>query len=357
MELSTTLTELTDRDWTPTADGPPLRVAVVGLGEFARERAIPAITESRSCELTLVVSGTEAKRAELSAARDVAAISYSAYHDGAGADSYDAVYVATPNGRHLPMATTAARLGKHVLCEKPLEKNPDRAGRLVDACADAGVTLMTAYRMQCHPTIRRLRTGIEDGLLGDPVFVHGNYSFSAVRDHRMAGHWRYDRALSGGGALMDIGVYPLNTTRYLLDAEPTAVTASTYTGHEIFADVDEHVSVQATFPDGLHGSFSASFNAQGDSSLQIVGTDGMVRLGWAFAANTDRELTVAVGHSEADISIPRVNEIIEQFERFAHCIHTGTTPDPDGRDGLRDVQIMDAVYRAADDGVRVSLGE
>ena len=143
MDLAPTLDSLAERDW---QDGPveePVRFAVVGLGSFARRVALPALAAADFCETTVLASGSPEKAAAWGTEFDARGLGYDAFHDGAAADAYDVVYVVTPNARHLPFAETAATLGKDVVCEKPLEATPRRARRLVDACATAGVTLMT----------------------------------------------------------------------------------------------------------------------------------------------------------------------------------------------------------------------
>jgi len=145
------------RDWQSATGTDRLRFAVVGLGCFAVEWALPAIERADTRVASVVVSVSDATAArvgrEFGTARQ---LSYEEFHDGVARDVYDAVYVCTPNARHLPVAETAAGLGKHILCKKPLERSFERAERIREVCQEAGVTLMTAYRMQFDPAIRPL---------------------------------------------------------------------------------------------------------------------------------------------------------------------------------------------------------
>jgi len=157
------------------------------------------------------------------------------FRAGAVVDEYDAVYVATPNATHLEYVAAAAEQGKAVLCEKPLEATLDRSRRLVAACRDAGVPLMAGYRMQTDPAVRRLRDLLEAGVAGDVIHVHATMSQTMLgelgSDHDQ---WRLDSELSGGCALMDLGVYPLNTIRFVLGADPRVrVSGRTRTNHEV----------------------------------------------------------------------------------------------------------------------------
>lgn len=356
MDLDALLSGVTTRDWQDGEPDATLRLAVVGLGAFARQRALPAIAAADSCTVTVLVSRSSEKAAawadEFGATRG---LTVEAYDDGVAADDYDAVYVATPNARHRPVVETAARLGKAVLCEKPLEATAERAERLVAACEAAGVPLMTAYRMQLHPALRRMRSLVREGFVGDPVFVHGNFSTHSIHGDRSPEDWRYDRAIAGSGALGDIGVYPLNATRFVVEADPVDVAAVTRSPDAAFADVDEHVSVQATFPGALTATFTASFDAQGDSRLEVVGTDGAMVLEWAYAIGARRHLTLVRGHTEASVTVPPVDEVREEFDYFADRVLSGGEIEPDGRDGLRDVRVVEAALTAATDGGRVPI--
>ncbi|MDR5672113.1 D-xylose 1-dehydrogenase Gfo6 [Halalkaliarchaeum sp. AArc-GB] len=340
------------RDWDTTPDG-IVRMAVVGLGNYARTVSLPAIAESEYCVPTVVVSGTETSRIETAREYDAVGLTYEQYADGEAEDEYDAVYVATPNRLHLPHVETAAEHGKSVICEKPLEATANRARKAVAVCEEAEVTLMTAYRMQADPVVRRLREFVRQGGLGDPVRLFGNFSFDVLGGSNGPDQWRLDDHLAGGGALMDVGVYPLNTSRFLLEADPVAVWGTTRTSGP-FGDVDEHVDFGVEFPEAI-GNFSASFSGHSNAELSIHGTEGRVTLRNAFGVNADRQLTVETTEGTLDLEGFGRDETVEEFDYFAHCLLTGEEPEPDGHDGLVDVETAMAVYRAATEGRRVEL--
>ena len=352
MELQTFLDGFEHRDWDTDPDG-EVRMAVVGLGNYARHVSVPAIEVSDYCTFAVGVSGTPETRREVETEHGVRTIDYEAYAEGAATDAYDAVYIATPNRRHLPHAETAAGHGKAVICEKPLEATAERAERLVEACEDAGVTLMTAYRMQADPVVRRLGAAIRAGELGTVTRAFGNFTFDVLAGSRGPDQWRLDSHLAGGGALMDLGVYPLNTTRFLLDADPVAVRGETRRS-EPFDDVDEHVDFSVTFPDCV-GNFAASFSGHADTRLRLHGTRGIVELTEAFGVGGERRLAVETGDGRAVFEGFGRDETREEFDYFAHCLLTGHSPEPDGQDGLTDVETMMAVYESARSGERVSL--
>jgi xylose dehydrogenase (NAD/NADP) len=160
--------------------------------------------------------------------------------------------------------------------------------------------------------------------------------------------WRLDPDLSGGATVMDIGLYPINTTRFLLDADPVSVQARTTQDHDAFADVgDEHVSFTLEFPDGVHAACTASQNAFQSSHLRVTGTEGEVVLDPVFFDRQDRGFRLSVGDEQYTVDFEQVDQMTEEFDYFAHCLLTGTDPHPDAEHGFVDMLVMDAIYDAA----------
>jgi predicted dehydrogenase len=354
MDLDGYFESFTRRDWQTIEEG-RVRIAVVGLGGFASERALPAVDDARFCEATVLVSSSSGKAGDLAAAFGVnRVLDYEEFSNGAGSDDYDAVYVATPPAFHEEYVNAAVEFGKHVLCEKPLAAELDAAERMVEACADAGVVFMTAYRLRTEPAVRRMRELIADGAIGEPVQVHGGFS-SRLLDEANADSWRLDPKVAGGGALMDLGVYPLNTTRFLLDADPVAVWADTTASGPPFDRVDEHAAIQLSFSNGATASCTASFDAHPDSRLQVLGTDGQVLITAPFSGDVSQEVVVERGETHTRYAGPPVDEVREEFDYFAHCILADTTCETAGEDGLTDLRIIEAAYESTDTGERIEL--
>lgn len=361
------LAALARRDWETDVTG-TVSYAVVGLGGYARGVSLPAIRDGDYGEVSVVVSGDDEKATETAAEYDAVGLDYEAYADGEASDSYDAVYIATPNRLHLPHVETAARHGAHVVCEKPLEATPERAREAVAVCRDAGVRLMTAYRMQTDPVVRWLRRVIQRGELGGIQTLSGDFVFPVTKG-RDSDQWRLDPELAGGGALFDVGVYPLNTARFLLDADPVAVDATggrkpVDTGgdrepadaDDPFAGVDEHTHFRAIFPDAV-GNFTASFSGYGSSTFEVVGERGRVRIDNAFRPGGDRRVTVDTADGRAGIEGAGRDETREEFDYFAHALLADAPIEPDGADGVADLDAMAAIYESADRGERVELAD
>ncbi|WP_276274015.1 D-xylose 1-dehydrogenase Gfo6 [Haloarcula litorea] len=353
MDVSDIVDDATARDWeTVDPEGTePVRFAVIGLGWFTKGRALPALAESDRCEPSVLVSSSEEKAQRLAAETDGAehGITYDQFHDGRAADAYDAVYIVTPNALHLEYVETAADLGKDVLCEKPMERDSDRAAELRDTARAGGVDLMIAYRMHTEPAVRRARALIEDGYVGEPMAVTGDMSQRLLdRIDPDPDQWRLDEELAGGGALFDIGIYPLNTARFLLDADPVAVTGNVSSTHDAFDEVDETVAFSVEFPDEVYAQCYASHNARQSSGITVTGTEGQVRVEPAFFQDQGRELHVSRGDGRASIEIETVDQMREEFDYFADRVRGDADILPDGDHGLVDMRAMEAVYEAAE---------
>ena len=346
------------RDWQTTTDG-TVRYALVGLGWWTTDVALPAIADSELGETTVLVSGSAEKARRVASERGVEyGISYDGFHDGDHAEAYDAVYVGTPNATHLDFVETAADLGKAVICEKPMEATVERAERMVAACDEASVPLMVAYRMQTDPAVRRARELIEDGFLGEPVSVYGNNSQPLLEMIPNEDQWRLDADLTGYGAsVVDLGIYSINTTRFLLRREPVAVQARMSSIAEPFADVpDERASFLLALEDDVHMVSTTSQNAHYDARLQLTGTEGQIELRPAFHG----ECSLHLARDDRSASIDNdgfgaEREMREEFDYFSDRVLTGCDIYPDGEHGLTDMRVIEAIHRAAerDESVRL----
>ncbi len=353
MDLKVLLTEATERDWETEEPEPRLRLAVVGLGNFGRKVALPGLEAADYASPAVIVSGSAEKAESVAEEYDAVGITYEEYHDGVAADTYDAVYVATPNATHRAFVRTAADHGKHVICEKPLEATRDRAAELVEVTEDASVRLMTAYRMQTTPIVRRASELVSRGAIGQPVRVESSFNTKPLRG-ASPDQWRLDDDLAGGGALPDIGIYPLNTARFVLDADPRTVSGYTASPDAPFEHVDEHVAFTLGFEEGIAATGHASFNAEPESRFRVVGTEGVIDIEPIFHVQATRTLTLRRG--EEDVSVTTaVDEVVEEFDYFAHAVRADAPIEPDGEDGLTDMAVIDAVYKSAKSGSTVRL--
>lgn len=346
------------RDWQTITEG-SLRFALVGLGWWTTDLTLPAIEASDLAETTMLVSGSARKAQRIASENDVEhGISYDEFHDGLHKEAYDAIYVGTPNAVHLEFVETAAKLGKAVLCEKPMESTVERAERMVSTCENESIPLMIAYRMQTDPAVRRARELIDNEFLGEPVSVYGSNSQPLLKLIPDEDQWRIDPELTGyGTSVMDLGIYSINTTRYLLRRDPIAVEAQMTSVNDPFDNVpDERSAFHLALEDDIQMVSTASQNAHADTQLKLTGTDGQIELKPAFHGKCSlhlsrNDITVKVEHETYDAE----REMREEIEYFSDRVLSGNEIFPDGHHGLEDMRIIRAIHEASDSGNRVTV--
>jgi predicted dehydrogenase len=342
-----------ERDWSAPVGG-TLDIALVGLGEFTTGWVVPSIADCRHVDLGAVVSGSPETAASVAETHDAVALSYEEFLDGDRVDAYDAIYILTPNATHERYASAAARQGKAVLCEKPLAATLDGGRRIVEACRDAGVVLQVAYRLQTDPIVRWARAAVRAGGIGEPIHASGTMAqdlFTAVNPDPE--QWRLDPALSGGGALIDLGIYPLNTLGFLTDSQPTRMSASTWSTDDAFRAVDEHVAFIVTYDGGLRASCGASQQSARSDRLRLTGTAGTLVLEPAYFGEVTAHLTRDGNTIEHRLGA--TNEMREQLAYFASHVLRDEPPEPDGDVGLADMAAITAGYRSAAEGRPVDV--
>jgi predicted dehydrogenase len=331
--------------------GKKVRYAVVGAGWFGQAAVLPAFANAKeNSELAAIVSGDAEKRSILSADYGVPAYSYEQYEDLLASGSVDAAYIVSPNSLHKDHAVAAARHGVHVLCEKPLADTAVAAEEMIAACDRAGVLLMTAYRLHFEKGNLQAVELIRKGTIGEPRVMTSTFTQQVDPDNT-----RLDANL-GGHPLLDVGIYCVNAARYLFRAEPIEVTAFVATGGDPkFKDVPEMVSAILRFPGERLAAFTCGFGEAKASVYQVVGTTGDLRLDPAFSYSGERAMTVTVGGKSKETTFPDSDQIAPEIVYFSDCIKTGRRPEPDGREGLIDLWVIEAIKASATKGMAVPL--
>jgi len=349
----------------PPAPLPPeqrVGFAIVGLGRLSLEELLPAFAESGQARVTALVSGSPEKMAAVARQYGIpptSCYSYADFDKVRDDARVQAVYVVLPNAMHREYVERAAAAGKHVLCEKPLATSTADARAMVAACAKAGVRLMVAYRIQYQPHHLRVRQFVRDGTFGRIVaFAAGNVQTVAADATRQ---WRHKRSQAGGGALPDIGLYCLNTARFITGQEPVEVFAHTYSppGDPRYADVEETVNFMLRFPSGLVAQCVSSYGAREDKWQRLQMEKATLDMPNAYDYRGQR---LIIGQRQGDdkanneVVLPPKNQFTAEIDHFAQCLRTGQAPRTPGEEGVRDHVIMEAIYRSAASGQVVKLG-
>jgi predicted dehydrogenase len=326
---------------------PRVGFAVVGLGAIAQSSVLPCFARSKKAALAGLVGRDKKQAGRLARKYKV--------HAFYGANEYSAclanpeiaaVYVATPPGEHAKLAIQAADAGKHVLCEKPLAARLEQSAQMVEACRRNGVLLMTAYRKHFEPSCLFLKGLVQNGDLGRIDVIHT--AFSELHSPGVSLPWLLDSNMAGGGPLTDLGVYCVNTTRWLLDEDPASVTARAWAHDTVrFRDVEEGISFRLQFPSGTVVQGSSSYGAVLSSLVFVQGTKGWVSLTPAFPFDEERRLTGKIGKRWIERRFRIIDEFRLEVDAFASAIRNKRNIQADGVQGHRDMIILNAIYESA----------
>jgi len=324
----------------------PVGVAVVGLGNLSLNEILPALTKTTQCRLAALVSGHPDKAKRIAAQYglpDGAIYSYQSYDRIADNPAIEMVYVVLPNSMHAEYSIRAARAGKHVFCEKPMAISAAECEQMIAASRGAGRQLAVAYRLHFEPYTRELIRLARENVFGRIKIIDTAAGFAMGPDH---GQWRLDRKLAGGGSLMDMGIYALQAARYLSGEEPVAVTAQqTIVDRAKFRDIDESILFTLKFPSGVVANCSSSY-ATNVNRFEVAaerGRFGVDPAQWYRGIKGFRS-------DGKPFEFPAVNHFVAEMDDFALCIREGRPSRVAGEEGLRDLRIIEGIYRAASKG-------
>lgn len=339
------------------AGGKRIGYAVVGLGSISQVAVLPAFAHSKKAKLVAVVSGDKNKARKFAEQfRASHAFSYEELSECLMNPEVEAVYIATPPGEHETYAIAAAKAGKHVLCEKPLAATVKQARNMVETCRRNKVQFMTAYRKYFEPSSVMLKSMISKSELGRIDVIHT--LFSELRPFGdQSPSWLFSRKLCGGGPLTDLGVYCVNTCRWLVDEDPIAASGavSWVRDRRRYKDVEEGIAFRLDFRSGLILQGTAAYSAAFSSFVHVHGEKGWAELAPAFAFEEERRLSGKVAGKWFARTFKPIDEFALELDYFSECIREGRRPEPDGEQGLRDIVIIDAIYQAAKKGGTVKI--
>jgi len=333
-------------------EGPVLRVAIMGLGSYGT-RVAEAMQESMKAKLVGVISGTPSKVKDWQSKYNIPeknCYNYENFDKLKDNKDIDAVYIITPNALHKPQAIRVAAAGKHVICEKPMALNGKEAQEMVDACKKANVKLLVGYRMHFEANTLEIIKMRKAGEFGKTLFFQGLSGFK-IGDPTQ---WRLNKALAGGGAMMDIGIYSVNGARYMLGEEPTWVTAQeSKTDSVKFKEgVDETIIFQMGFPSGAMASCLSTYAMSNLDRFFLDGDKGFAELLPATGYGPIKGRTF-----KGELTNPHKTHQAVQMDEMAGIILEGKQPivPVDGEEGLKDMKIIDAIYEAAKTGKKIEL--
>lgn len=322
-----------------------VRIGLIGCGAVARRFHLPAF-KAAGAEVIAFSSRTSAS-AEAAAGEWGSGKVLSDWREILAIDEIDAVDVCTPNASHAEMAIAAANAGKHVLVEKPIATTLDEADEMISAARSAKTILMTAHNVRYAPPFVAVRKEIANGSLGRIHGVRAAFGHAGPQVWAPGATWFFDRTLSGGGALMDLGVHVADLLRSVLSDEVAEVGAMLSSGS---LGVEEAAQVIMRFEGGAIGSMHISWIVKPapDHQLTIFGSNATIHLD---------STTSPVFRSESGDSrvLATEEDIDDPYHAFVNAIESGSEPPVTGEDGRAALAIVVAAYRSSEERSMVAV--
>jgi predicted dehydrogenase len=345
----------------PNPDAPDQRVgfAIVGLGHLTLGEILPAFGQAKHCKPVALVSGDAdkmAKAAKQYGIKPSSCYSYQNYDKLKDNPEVEVIYIVLPNSMHHEYTIRGAKAGKHILCEKPMATSSKECEEMIAACQKAGKKLMIAYRIQYEPLNRQAQKLVRDKTYGKTKLIQMMNCQNQAHDQQ----WRHKKPLAGGGSLPDVGLYCLNTTRFLLGEEPTEVSAQIYStpGDDRFKEIEENVSFTLRFPSGVISQCMTGYGSFNAKSYAVHAETGTIKMDPAFPYKGLKQELVHAPNGKQMIeqpSNPDKQQFALEMDHMAECVRQNKTPYTPGEEGLQDQRIMEAIYQSAKENKPVKL--
>ncbi len=342
-----------------------LKIAVSGAGAIAERAHLPALKAVPGVRVTAIQSRTHEKAERVAHALWPDATGRPRAYADFGAmlerERPDAVVVLTPNRLHCEYTLRAIAAGAHVLVEKPMAPSATEARRMVDAAAEARRVLMVAMQRRYGALERIAKEAIDGGAIGAPHFIRARLSHGGPQNWAPGQTWFTTAAEAGGGAMLDLGVHVADLAIWFLGEVESVTGAVATLGKQI--DVEDTGAMVMRFKSGALGVIEASWSSTpGLAAIEIYGSAGRIMMGYPRLdiAIQRADGNPAPGYSRDEImQRADLRDLLAPFRElaanFVAAIRGEARPSPDGADGLRAVETVEACYRSSRDGVRIDL--
>lgn len=333
------------------SDQKKLGIALVGLGYYSTGLLMPALEQTQHVKLVGLVTGTPEKARKYGEKYQIPKANiynYQNFDEIAKNPAIDVIYIVLPNSMHKEFVIRAAKAGKHVICEKPMALNAAECRDMISACQKAGVSLSIGYRLHYEPYTQRIMQMAKEKPFGDITLVHASAGF---RMGRPTDHWKV-KSSYGGGAIMDMGPYPLQAARYATGLEPIAVTAQQFNSDpKVFDGVDETTTFQLEFPGNIVANCLTTFAAN-VNFLNINASKGEYGLR-PFSGYNGIHGFLPNGET---FDFPEMHQQARQMDEMGLAIMEKRPSKTTGEEGLRDMIIIDAMRESVrKGGMRIVL--
>lgn len=325
-----------------------IRWGVLGVAGIATRKVIPAMQKGQWSTVMAIASRDLEKARQAAAALNIPK-AYGSYEDLLNDPEIDAVYNPLPNHLHVPWSARAAERGKHVLCEKPIALSADEARSLIEVRNRTGVLIQEAFMIRTHPQWQKARSLVQEGRIGDVRAMVGVFSYfnDDPANIRSVAEW-------GGGALMDIGCYLINTSRFILRREPRRVAGAVE--RDPVMKIDRLTSMLLDY-ESAHLAGTCSTQMVYYQRMQIFGTRGLIEIKIPFNAPPDRPCEIVVdtgkdlfGGGQELLEVPICDQYTIQGDLFSKAILEDTGAPEPLEDALSNMSCIEALFRSARSG-------
>jgi len=325
---------------------PKVRWGVLGAAKIAIEKVVPGMQKGELCDVVAIASRNPDK-AERAAERLGLRKAYGSYEALLADPDIDAIYNPLPNHLHVPWSIRAAEAGKHVLCEKPIALSANEAETLIVARDAAGVKMGEAFMARTHPQWLRARDLVRQGRIGELRAINCTFSYFNIDPNNIR-----NKADIGGGALMDIGCYPITLSRMIFGSEPIRVMGAIQRDPEM--KTDRLTSAVLEYPTG-HCVFTCSTQLVPYQRVQILGTTGRIEIEIPFNAPPDTPVRMLLDDGKnlygANIQVEEFavcDQYMIQGDLFSRAILEDGDVPVSIEDAVHNMKVIDAVFRSAD---------
>lgn len=314
-------------------------IALVGLGWYSTDILAPALQQTKNAYLAGIVTGTPAKEREWAQKYNLkqnSIFNYQNFDQISSNPDIEVIYIVLPNSMHKEFTIRAANAKKHVICEKPMAMNAGECREMIEACKRNNVGLSIGYRMQYEPTTQEIMRLGQQKVFGELLHI----SCGAAYRHTNFDSWKIKKAM-GGGAMMDMGVYPLQAARYVSGLEPLSVTAQQFSLRpQQITEVEEALTFQLQFPGGAVASLETGFHAS-FNYLHAIAEQGWMQLQPFSGFGGIKGST-----SRGELNFPNINQQAQQMDEDVIRFAKGEQPRVPGVEGLKDMLVVDALYES-----------
>ena len=324
------------------------RIGLLGAARITPPAIILPAQEIPAAQVVAIAARDKVRAQRFAAEHNVSRVADS-YQALVEDPELDLIYNALPASEHLPWTMKALSAGKNVLCEKPIALNADEALRMVELAATSGCLMIEAFHYRYHPVMARVLELLAGKAIGDIKHIEGVFNVAIENTQDI----RYQKAL-GGGALMDLGCYPLHWLRTCMGAEPNIVSA---TASVTESDVDVSLSGEMVFPCGATGRIACSMAAgiKMENALRIEGATGSLEVINPLVPHFGYKITLREGASsenrvaarEQDIKVTGHSTYYHQLDAVVELLAGTGDQITGGQDCVNNMRAIDALYRAA----------